>query len=188
MSTRQITCLVLALACYVVIMIIIGIRSLKKTSTTQDYFLGGRGLGSWVAALSAQASDMSGWLLMGLPGSIYFGGTGKIWIAIGLFFGTVLNWLVISKRLRRYTIIAGNSMTLPEFFENRFHDKKKVILTISSIVITVFFLVYTASAFTSGGKLFNTVFENSLRILILLDVMQKPQAIDKIHIIDFIHH
>lgn len=120
--------------------------------------MGGRGLNSWVAALSAQASDMSGWLLMGLPGSIYALGTGQAWVAIGLFLGTVANWLLISKRLRRYTIVANNSLTLPEFLENRFHDKKRILLCISSIVIVIFFLVYTASALASGGKLFNTVF------------------------------
>lgn len=148
----------IAFACYLVMMIGIGIFNMKKTKTTEDYFLGGRGLSSWVAALSAQASDMSGWLLMGLPGSIYIGGTGRVWIAIGLFIGTVLNWVFIAKPLRRYTIVANNSMTLPEFFSNRFHDKKKVLMTLSSIVITVFFLVYTASALASGGKLFNRVF------------------------------
>ncbi len=150
--------ILIAFVCYICIMIGVGIWSMKKTSSTEDYFLGGRGLSGWVAALSAQASDMSGWLLMGLPGSIYAFGTGKSWIAIGLFIGTVCNWIFISKRLRKYTIIAGNSMTLPEFFENRFHDKKKIILTISSIVIVIFFLVYTASALASGGKLFHTVF------------------------------
>lgn len=148
----------IAFACYLCIMIFIGIFSMKRTKNTEDYFLGGRGLNSWVAALSAQASDMSGWLLMGLPGSIYALGTGQAWIAIGLFIGTVLNWLLIAKRLRRYTIVANNSLTLPEFFENRFHDKKKILLGISSIVIVVFFLVYTASALASGGKLFNMVF------------------------------
>lgn len=147
-----------AFALYLCIMVGIGIWSMKKTSSTEDYFLGGRGLSGWVAALSAQASDMSGWLLMGLPGSIYAFGTGQAWIAIGLFIGTVCNWLLISKRLRRYTIIANNSMTLPEFFENRYRDKKKIILTISSIVIVIFFLVYTASALASGGKLFHAVF------------------------------
>ena len=147
----------IAFCCYIVMMLFIGIFQMKKTNTTQDYFLGGRGLSGWVAALSAQASDMSGWLLMGLPGSIYIGGTGRVWIAIGLFIGTVLNWLFIAKPLRRYTIV-NDSMTLPEFFSNRFHDKKKILLTISSIVITIFFLVYTASALASGGKLFNRVF------------------------------
>mgnify|MGYP001026160169 FL=1 len=150
--------ILIAFACYLLIMIFIGIMSMKKTKNTEDYFLGGRGLNGWVAALSAQASDMSGWLLMGLPGSIYAFGTGQAWIAIGLFLGTVLNWLLIAKRLRRYTIVANNSLTLPEFFENRFHDTKKILLSISSIVIVIFFLVYTASALASGGKLFNNVF------------------------------
>lgn len=112
MSGSTIAILV-AFICYLCMMIAIGILSMKKTKSTEDYFLGGRGLNSWVAALSAQASDMSGWLLMGLPGSIYAAGTGKAWIAIGLFIGTVLNWLLISKRLRRYTIVASNSLTLP---------------------------------------------------------------------------
>ena len=157
MSTTTIAVLI-AFVCYLAMMIGIGIFSMKKTNSTEDYFLGGRGLNSWVAALSAQASDMSGWLLMGLPGSIYLAGTGKAWIAIGLFIGTALNWICISKRLRRYTIVANNSLTLPEFFQNRFRDKKKILLGISSVVIVVFFLVYTASALASGGKLFNTVF------------------------------
>lgn len=157
MSASTIAILI-AFACYLLLMIYIGIASMKKTKNTEDYFLGGRGLNSWVAALSAQASDMSGWLLMGLPGSIYAFGTGKAWIAVGLFIGTALNWLLISKRLRRYTIVANNSLTLPEFFQNRFHDKKKILLGISSVVIVIFFLVYTASALASGGKLFHTVF------------------------------
>ncbi len=157
MSTDSIIVLS-AFVAYLMLMIVIGILSMKKTKSTEDYFLGGRGLNGWVAALSAQASDMSGWLLMGLPGSIYAFGTGQAWIAIGLFLGTVANWLFISKRLRRYTIVANNSLTLPEFLENRYHDKKKILLCISSIVIVIFFLVYTASALASGGKLFNTVF------------------------------
>jgi sodium/proline symporter len=157
MSNSSIAILI-AFVLYLFVMIIVGLVSMKKTASTEDYFLGGRGLNGWIVALSAQASDMSGWLLMGLPGSIYLAGTGKAWIAIGLFIGTVLNWLLISKRLRRYTIVANNSLTLPEFFQNRFRDSKKIILGISSIVIVVFFLVYTASALASGGKLFNTVF------------------------------
>lgn len=160
--------ILIAFVCYLLMMIVVGIIYMKKTKSTADYFLGGRGLNSWVAALSAQASDMSGWLLMGLPGSVYALGTGQAWIAIGLFIGTVLNWLLISKRLRRYTIVANNSLTLPEFFENRFHDKKKILLGISSIVIVVFFLVYTASALASGGKLFNTVFGVDYHIALLV--------------------
>lgn len=167
MSGSTIAILV-AFICYLCMMIAIGILSMKKTKSTEDYFLGGRGLNSWVAALSAQASDMSGWLLMGLPGSIYAAGTGKAWIAIGLFIGTVLNWLLISKRLRRYTIVASNSLTLPEFFQNRFRDKKKILLGISSAVIVIFFLVYTASALASGGKLFHTVFGVDYHIALLI--------------------
>ncbi len=166
-SSRGILTLI-AFGCYLLMMVGIGAISMRKTKTTEDYFLGGRGLSSWVAALSAQASDMSGWLLMGLPGSIYIGGTGRVWIAIGLFIGTVLNWVFIAKPLRRYTIVANNSMTLPEFFSNRFHDKKRVLLTVSSIVITIFFLVYTASALASGGKLFNRVFGLDYHVAMLI--------------------
>jgi len=148
----------IAFAAYLCMMIGIGIWSSKKTTGADDYFLGGRGLSGPVAALSAQASDMSGWLLMGLPGSVYALGTGQAWIAIGLGLGTIINWLVIAKPLRAYTIVANNAMTLPEFFGNRYHDEKKILLGISSVIIVIFFLVYTASALASGGKLFNSVF------------------------------
>lgn len=158
LSQTSLIAIFIAFVAYLLFMIVIGAIYMKRTKNTEDYFLGGRGLGSWVAALSAQASDMSGWLLMGLPGSIYALGTGQSWIAIGLFMGTVANWLFVSKRLRRYTIVADNAMTLPEFFEKRYHDQKKILLTISSVVLVIFFLVYTASALASGGKLFNTVF------------------------------
>lgn len=124
LSTSTIAVLV-AFVLYLLVLVGIGIWSMKKTSSTEDYFLGGRGLGGWVAALSAQASDMSGWLLMGLPGSIYALGTGQAWIAIGLFIGTVCNWLFISKRLRRYTIVANNSMTLPEFLKTGTMTRKR---------------------------------------------------------------
>lgn len=150
--------IMLAFGLYLLLMVVIGAVSAKKNTSSEDYFLGGRKLGAFVAALSAQASDMSGWLLMGLPGSIYALGTGQIWIAVGLFIGTVCNWLFISKRLRRYTIRANNSLTLPTFFENRFRDKKKILLLISSVTIVIFFLVYTASALAAGGKLFTSIF------------------------------
>lgn len=148
----------LAFAAYMSVMIVIGAKYAGKTKNSEDFFLGGRNLNGWVAALSAQASDMSGWLLMGLPGSVYAFGTGQAWIAVGLFIGTVCNWLFISSRLRRYTIRANNSLTLPAYLENRFHDKKRILLIASSIVIVIFFLVYTASALTAGGKLFSSVF------------------------------
>ena len=149
--------IVFAFALYMGGMLIIGISTAKKNKNADDYFLGGRNLGGWVAALSAQASDMSGWLLMGLPGCIYAFGTNQAWIAIGLFIGTVLNWLFIAGRLRRYTIKAGNAMTIPEYLSNRFGDKKKILMAISAFVILVFFLVYTASAFAAGGKLFSSI-------------------------------
>lgn len=148
----------LAFVLYLALMVVVGAVYAKKNSSSEDYFLGGRNLNGFVAALSAQASDMSGWLLMGLPGSVYAFGTGQIWIAVGLFIGTVCNWLFISKRLRRYTIRANNALTLPTYFENRFHDKRRVLLLVSSITIVIFFLVYTASALAAGGKLFNLVF------------------------------
>ena len=147
-----------AFVIYLVLMVVIGAVYMKKTSNAEDYFLGGRGLGGWVAALSAQASDMSGWLLMGLPGAVYAMGTGQSWIAIGLFIGTVCNWIFISGRLRRYTIEANNSLTLPAYFENRFRDEKRILLLVSSVVIVIFFLVYTASALAAGGTLFHSVF------------------------------
>ena len=149
--------ILVAFAVYMVVMLLIGAYYMKNTNDSEDYFLGGRGLSGWVAALSAQASDMSGWLLMGLPGAVYAYGTGQVWIAIGLFVGTVCNWIFISSRLRRYTIRANNSLTLPEFFMNRYHDEKRILLGISSVVIVIFFLVYTASAFAAGGKLFYAV-------------------------------
>ena len=138
---------IVAFVLYLLMMIAIGAFYAKGNNNSEDYFLGGRKLNGFVAALSAQASDMSGWLLMGLPGAIYLTGVGGDgWIAIGLFIGTTLNWLLIATKLRRYTIRANNSVTLPTYFENRFHDDKKVLMTVSSITIVVFFLVYCASA------------------------------------------
>ncbi|MBD5501192.1 MAG: sodium/proline symporter PutP [Lachnospiraceae bacterium] len=168
MSGNSLGWIILAFVLYLLVMVIIGAIYSGKNNSTEDYFLGGRSLSGFVAALSAQASDMSGWLLMGLPGSIYALGMGQAWIAIGLFIGTVLNWLFISGRLRRYTIRANNSLTLPTYFENRFHDKKKILLFISSAAIVVFFLVYTASALAAGGKLFNSVFNVDYRLALTI--------------------
>lgn len=160
--------IVVAFALYLLVMVIIGAAYARKNNNAEDYFLGGRRLNGFVAALSAQASDMSGWLLMGLPGSVYALGTGQSWIAIGLFIGTVCNWLFISGRLRRYTIRANNALTLPTYFENRFHDKKRILLLISSITIVIFFLVYTASALAAGGKLFHSVFGLDYKIALTI--------------------
>lgn len=158
MKGTNLVWVLVAFAFYLVGMIVIGAMFMRKNKNSEDYFLGGRQIGGWVAALSAQASDMSGWLLMGLPGSIYLLGTGQVWVAIGLLIGTVCNWLFVASRLRRYTIRANNALTFPAYLENRFHDEKKRMLLISSIVVVVFFLIYTASALAAGGKLFNSVF------------------------------
>lgn len=146
---------------YLGLMVIIGFKNYSRTDSLSDYLLGGRKLNSWVTAMSAQASDMSGWLLIGLPGTayiIYTGTSEAIWTAIGLWLGTYLNWLFVAKRLRKYTFISGNSITLPDFFENRFKDNRHVLRLLSSVFIVIFFLVYTAAQFAAGGKLFNTIF------------------------------
>lgn len=166
--TNSIGWIIVAFVMYMLLMVIVGAICARQNNDSEDYFLGGRKLNGFVAALSAQASDMSGWLLMGLPGSVYALGTGQSWIAVGLFLGTVFNWLFISKRLRRYTIRAGNALTLPTYFENRFHDKKRVLLFVSSVTIVIFFLVYTASALAAGGKLFNSVFGVDYRIALTI--------------------
>ncbi|RBO84910.1 sodium/proline symporter PutP [Marinomonas aquiplantarum] len=143
---------------YLVVMLGIGLYAYKRTSSSEDYFLGGRSLGPWPTALSAGASDMSGWLLLGLPGYAYAAGMESIWIAGGLLVGTWLNWLICAKRLRTYSIQADNSLTLPDFLSKRFNDKSKLIQTISALFILLFFLFYTSSGLVAGGKLFETVF------------------------------
>lgn len=152
--------ILIAMVSYMAIVIVIGIVFAKSANkSSENYFLGGRSLGPWVTAMSAEASDMSGWLLMGLPGVAYWCGLADAaWTAIGLALGTYLNWLLVSKRLRRYSIRANNSITLPEFFSNRFHEKKKVIMTLSALFILIFFTVYAASCFVTCGKLFATLF------------------------------
>ena len=159
MSTDNIIILS-AFAVYMLLMIVIGFIYSKGTKNNEDYFLGGRNLGGWTAALSAQASDMSGWLLMGLPGSVYLAGSGEVWIAVGLLIGTILNWYIVSARLRKYTIASGNSLTIPSFFQNRYRDNKGIIKIVSAVIIAIFFTVYTASAFSSGAKLFATLFSD----------------------------
>lgn len=152
--------ILIAMAIYMAVVIGIGVAFARRANkSSEDYFLGGRSLGPWVAAMSAEASDMSGWLLMGLPGVAYWCGLADAaWTAIGLAVGTYLNWLIVSKRLRRYSVAAGNSITLPEFFSNRFREKKKVIMTLSALFILVFFTVYAASCLVTCGKLFSTLF------------------------------
>lgn len=136
----------------------IGVFFYKRTTTISEYMLGERQLNGWVTSLSAQASDMSGWLLLGLPGYAYLAGFEASWIAIGLAVGTYLNWKFIAKRLRRYTEIANDSLTLSDFFENRFRDKSKILRITSALFILIFFIFYTSSGFVAGGKLFNSIF------------------------------
>lgn len=153
--------ILLAMVIYMAVVIVLGVTFAKRANASSDaYFLGGRSLGPWVTAMSAEASDMSGWLLMGLPGVAYWCGIADAsWTAIGLAVGTYINWLIVSKRLRRYSEKAGNAITLPEYFSNRFHEKSKVIMTIAALFILVFFTVYAASCLVTCGKLFSTLFD-----------------------------
>lgn len=149
----------ISLALYFVVMIAIGIYAFKKsTDDVAGYMLGGRNLSPSVTALSAGASDMSGWMLMGLPGAMYISGLSSIWIAIGLVIGAYLNYLIVAPRLRTYTEIANDSITLPDFFENRFEDKSHSLRLVSSVVIILFFTLYTSSGVVAGGKLFESSF------------------------------
>ncbi len=152
--------ILIAMVIYMAVVIMIGVFYARRANkNSEEYYLGGRSLGPWVTAMSAEASDMSGWLLMGLPGVAYWCGLADAaWTAIGLAIGTYLNWLIVSKRLRRYSVRANNSITLPEFFSNRFREKKKVIMSIAAIFILIFFTVYAASCFVTCGKLFSTLF------------------------------
>lgn len=149
---------IIAFALYAVIILAIGIWGFLKSKSSKDYFLGGRQLGSWTTAISAQASDMSGWLLMGLPGSVLVGGMTQSWIAIGLFIGTYLNWLIVAKRLRKMSYAAGDAITIPEYLQKRFFTKSPAVRIICAVIIFFFFLIYTASAFNGGAKLFQFVF------------------------------
>ncbi len=143
---------------YILLMLGIGYVAWKRTSNLSDYILGGRSLGPLPSAISAGASDMSGWLLLGLPGYAYAAGYEAIWIAVGLLAGTWLNWLFVASRLRTYSLAAGDSLTLPSYFENRFHDTSRILRVVSAFFILMFFLFYTSSGLVAGGKLFETVF------------------------------
>lgn len=143
---------------YIVAMVIIGLIAYRATSNFSDYILGGRRLGSFVTALSAGASDMSGWLLMGLPGAIYLSGLSEMWIAIGLIGGAWLNWLLVAGRLRVHTEVQYNALTLPDYFSNRFNDHKKILRIVSAFVILIFFAIYCASGMVAGARLFESMF------------------------------
>ena len=151
---------VLAILIYFVVVLTIGfIYAKRSNSSASEYFLGGRKVGPWFTALSAEASDMSGYLLMGMPGLAYFCGASDVgWTAIGLAIGTYLNWLLVAKRLRKYSVVANDSITLPGFYSNRFHDNKNIIATVAAVIILIFFCVYCGSCFVTCGKLFNSLF------------------------------
>lgn len=150
----------IAMTLYVAMVIAIGVYYAKRASeSSHNFLIGGRSLGPWVTAMAAEASDMSGWLLMGLPGVAYWCGlSDAAWTAIGLAIGTYLNWLFVAKRLRIYSHVAGDAITIPDFLSNRFKEDKKIILTIAAVFILVFFTVYAASCFVTVGKLFSTLF------------------------------
>ncbi|ANB58239.1 sodium/proline symporter [Anoxybacillus sp. B7M1] len=146
---------------YMIGMLLIGYWAYKRTSNLSDYMLGGRTLGPAVTALSAGASDMSGWLLMGLPGAMYVQGLSASWIVIGLTLGAYANWLYVAPRLRVYTEVANDSITIPEFLENRFGDTSKLLRLISGLVIMIFFTFYVSSGLVSGAVLFQNSFGTS---------------------------
>lgn len=162
--------ILIAMIIYMAVVTLIGILYAKRANKNSEaYFLGGRSLGPWVTAMSAEASDMSGWLLMGLPGVAYWCGLADAaWTAIGLAVGTYLNWLIVSKRLRRYSVRANNSITLPEFFSNRFRENKKHIMFLAAIFILIFFTVYAASCFVTCGKLFSTLFGAPYQAMLII--------------------
>ena len=150
--------LVLAIVLYFGVMVAIGFYSWLKTDKYDDYVLADRGLHPFVAGLSAGASDMSGWLLMGLPGALYVAGMSELWIVVGLFVGTWANWKWIAPRLRSYTEVANNSITLPSFFENRTHDTSRILRVAAAVIIIVFFTFYVSSGMVSGGRYFESTF------------------------------
>lgn len=155
----------ISLALYFILMLGIGFYAWRKsTSSSEEYILGGRQLSPSVAALSAGASDMSGWLLMGLPGALFVSGLAQSWIGIGLVVGAFFNWVIVAPRLREQTERYDNSLTIPEFLSNRFPSRAITLRTVSAVVIVVFFAVYTASGLVAGGKLFDTAFNDLVSI------------------------
>jgi sodium/proline symporter len=156
---------------YPLILIGMGTYFFKKTGSLSDYFIGGRRLNPWAAALSAFAADMSGWLFMGFPGAVYALGLGQCWIALGLALGTILSWTFVAKRLRRYTMSFNYSITIPEFFENRFRDDRHILRTSSAVFTAIFFTIYTASGFVACGVLFSRILGISYQAALLIGVL-----------------
>lgn len=160
----------LAFAVYLLVLLAAGVMAWSRTTSLADYILGGRRLGVWVSAFSASASDMSGWLLLGLPGYAYASGMGAVWIAVGLLVGTWLNWRLVAERLRRYSHHLHDAITLPDYFEKRFRDQSRLLRLISALFILIFFTFYASSGLVAGGKLFNTVFDLPYQYAVLAGV------------------
>lgn len=161
--------IVVAMVAYLLGMLAIGFVASRKNETVGDFYLGGRKLGPFVTAMSAEASDMSSWLLMGLPGLAYLSGIAEpVWTAIGLAVGTYVNWLIVAKRLRRYSLAADNAITIPQFFSNRFRDKTRMLTLVSALIIVIFFIPYTASGFAAVGKLFASLFEVNYHLAMIV--------------------
>ena len=150
--------LIVAFTAYLLLMVVIGFVAWRRTRTFDDYILGGRSLGPYVTALAAGASDMSGWLMMGLPGALYLTGASEGWIAVGLIIGAWFNWRFVAGPLRVYTERANNALTLPDYFTHRFEDRSKLLRILSALVILVFFAIYCASGIVAGARLFESMF------------------------------
>lgn len=147
----------IAFILYLGLMMSIGIYYSRQQKNLSSYILGDRKMGPWLTSMSAEASDMSGWMLMGLPGYAYLNGFSSVWTGIGLIVGTWANWVLISKRLRNYTEVANNSLTIPDYLSNRFEESKNGLRLICAVFIILFFIIYTSSGFVAAGKLFNTI-------------------------------
>ncbi len=170
MTTAQI-CIIAAIVVYLAVMVAIGAAYSKKNKSTDDFYLGGRKLGPLVTAMSAEASDMSSYLLMGLPGlAVIYGIAEASWTAVGLAVGTYINWLIVAKRIRLYSQKI-NAVTIPEFFSKRFHDNARVLSLIAALVIIVFFVPYTASGFSACGKLFSSLFGVNYQIAMVVSAV-----------------
>lgn len=165
------TCIIIAIVAYLILMVIIGVICSKKNNSVDDFYLGGRQLGPLVTAMSAEASDMSGWLLMGMPGLAYLCGIAEAsWTAIGLAIGTYLNWLIVAKRLRNYSSKIG-AITIPDFFGKRFKDNTHVLMFASALLIIIFFIPYTASGFSTCGKLFSSLFGLDYHVAVIVSAI-----------------
>ena len=170
MNSSQIT-IMIAIVLYLLLVLAVGVYYAKKNNDTSDFYLGGRQLGPFVTAMSAEASDMSGWLLMGLPGLAYLTGVADAgWTAIGLAIGTYVNWLLVAKRIRFYSHTI-NAITIPEFFAKRYDDRKNIISAVSALIILIFFIPYTASGFAVCGKLFASIFQVDYLVAMIISAV-----------------